>query len=799
MGWRAALLLAAFACGCLKSGSVVCADGVTVCPEGTLCVQRVDGSNFCASPDDLAACNGKAEGETCGTGRRCYALAEGTVCSDAGCGNGFVDVAAPDFPFDEQCDDSNTITGDGCSADCTSTERCGNNVIDLINGETCDDGNLLSRDGCSSACGTEMPTWVSFSEPSGRTKVSLAYDARRGRVVMFGGASTNAGSPPLDDLWEWHSHWEPLNSLTRPLARHGAAMAYDIARGELVVFGGLGLSLYADTQIWMGGAWVEREVTGPSPRTSAAMAYDVVGRRVVLFGGQTATVDAADTWVWDGAKWTELVSPSIPPASAAPSMAYNPKTDVLLLTSAGQTWSLGRDGSGWQYLYPAPSQARLVYDPTSSDVVAYAFGTPGLQLYRRGSTGWNVDQTTTRSGLTNGSLVPDVLRKRLVLVHQPLTLFLLVEEWDGTSWTQMSGLSAGTPAAAALDTLRRRAILFDTTRVTWSFDTLGETRLNPATSPSLRTSALAAYDERRDRVVLFGGVDPQSNLLDDTWEWDGQTWTDVSTATRPPPASAARAMTYDRARGKVVLVHTTQMWEWDGVAWQSSALAAPLLNRTGPALAYDPIRERVVWFGGQDSSALAFNDTWLLEPTGWVVQEPPFARPAPRSSASLTWDASRRRLVLYGGINDDMPMAFRDAWEWDGVRWFTVPVPQVTGVGGPTLTAFDGGGILFLGPSPPVRLVWRGADSAETCALPFDVDGDSLIGCADADCWFVCTPFCPPGTQCNSAQPPYCGDQQCASSESGFTCPDDCTAPAAQCGNAVCEAEMTSCPGDCAP
>src|SRR5262245_49198365 len=121
MGWRAMLLIAAAASGCLKSGSAVCADGVTVCPAGTVCVQRVDNSNFCAPRDDVTACNGKADGETCGPGRRCYALAEGAVCVDAACGNGFVDLPSQDFPLNEQCDDGNTIGGDGCSADCTST------------------------------------------------------------------------------------------------------------------------------------------------------------------------------------------------------------------------------------------------------------------------------------------------------------------------------------------------------------------------------------------------------------------------------------------------------------------------------------------------------------------------------------------------------------------------------------------------------------------------------------------------------------------------------------------------------
>jgi cysteine-rich repeat protein len=53
---------------------------------------------------------------------------------------------------DEECDDGNTISGDGCSADCLA-EVCSNLRIDF--GEECDDGNTVGGDGCDSACQLE--------------------------------------------------------------------------------------------------------------------------------------------------------------------------------------------------------------------------------------------------------------------------------------------------------------------------------------------------------------------------------------------------------------------------------------------------------------------------------------------------------------------------------------------------------------------------------------------------------------------------------------------------------------------
>jgi cysteine-rich repeat protein len=65
------------------------------------------------------------------------------------CGNGNLDAG-------EQCDDGNNVSGDGCSSDCKIEQSCtcGNGVVDA--GEDCDDGNTTSGDGCSSDCKVEL-------------------------------------------------------------------------------------------------------------------------------------------------------------------------------------------------------------------------------------------------------------------------------------------------------------------------------------------------------------------------------------------------------------------------------------------------------------------------------------------------------------------------------------------------------------------------------------------------------------------------------------------------------------------
>jgi cysteine-rich repeat protein len=89
----------------------------------------------------------EATGLRCKPGQAC--AADQAACIDVGgCGDGF-------RSNDETCDDGNVASGDGCSADCTSDESCGNSIIDTIAGEFCDDGNLATGDGCNEQCRAE--------------------------------------------------------------------------------------------------------------------------------------------------------------------------------------------------------------------------------------------------------------------------------------------------------------------------------------------------------------------------------------------------------------------------------------------------------------------------------------------------------------------------------------------------------------------------------------------------------------------------------------------------------------------
>lgn len=153
-------------------------------------------------------------------------------------------------------------------------------------------------------------TWTLADSTTGPGPVghhAMAYDSRRQRVVMFGGAPPTG--PRLSDTWEWDgTQWQRIATINSPGARSHHRMAYDAARGVTVLFGG-GDSTSTETWTYDGRTWERHDVSGPAPRWSAAMAYDARRQRVVLFGGNRNARPfgaLADTWQWDGTHWVEI-------------------------------------------------------------------------------------------------------------------------------------------------------------------------------------------------------------------------------------------------------------------------------------------------------------------------------------------------------------------------------------------------------------------------------------------------------------------------------------------------------------
>src|SRR5262249_46821528 len=128
------------------------------------------------------------------------------------------------------------------------------------------------------------------------------------------------------DTWVWDGALWSRHATTGPSARQGHTMAYDAARRRVVLFGGLrpDNSYLADTWAWDGSTWTQGP-WGPPARAFAAAALHAVRQRVVLFGGGLGLTGAylSDTWEWDGSAWTSRPTAAMPAARQGHAMAYD--------------------------------------------------------------------------------------------------------------------------------------------------------------------------------------------------------------------------------------------------------------------------------------------------------------------------------------------------------------------------------------------------------------------------------------------------------------------------------------------
>jgi PKD repeat protein len=382
----------------------------------------------------------------------------------------------------------------------------------------------------------------------------------------------------------------------------------------------------------------------PRERSKHAMAYDSKRGVTVLFGGTDGN-SPNDTWEWNGTNWIQRLPPVSPSARDGHAMAYDSARGVVVLFggySHNDTWEW--DGTNWTQMSPAVNPpARydhaMAYDSARGVVVLFG----GYDASGRRNDTW---------------------------------------EWDGTNWTQRSPAvspSARYGHAMAYDSARGVVVLFGGyyRNDTWEWDGTTWTQKSPPVSPSKRGGHAMAYDSARGVVVLFGGycyIVPDYYARDDTWEWNGTTWTGRSLAVRPSRRSG-HAMAYDSARSVVVLFggyyygggahYYNDTYEWDGTNWTQRLLPVTPSARYGHAMAFDSAHGVVVLFGGYYREHF-YDDTWERKGTDWTQRSPAVSPPG-RAGCVMVYDSARGVVVLFGGYGSSAYC--NDTYEWDGTNW----------------------------------------------------------------------------------------------------------------------------------
>jgi hypothetical protein len=157
---------------------------------------------------------------------------------------------------------------------------------------------------------------VAADGPPARARTALAYDSARRQIVLFGGVSAPAPGQDgpqtfMSDTWTWNGTRWTQASAAGPRGRYAHGMVYDERAGVVWLYSGAAAhsgAPLADMWRWDGTRWTEVQLSGPTPgaRYQPVMVYDKARGRTVLYGG---IGNASDTWEWDGERWRLVDAP----------------------------------------------------------------------------------------------------------------------------------------------------------------------------------------------------------------------------------------------------------------------------------------------------------------------------------------------------------------------------------------------------------------------------------------------------------------------------------------------------------
>jgi hypothetical protein len=397
------------------------------------------------------------------------------------------------------------------------------------------------------------------------------------------------------------------------------------------------------------------DTAGPDPgwRTTDSVVeavYDSI-RGVYVFFAFGNDGEGGETWEWDGNDtWLQVCGPGTactsPQGRVNFAMAFDKSTGETILFGGRAFNGPCEDGAGYPYRCTNTwgwngSEWNLLCDPGSG--------------------------CTSPNGQEYLSMAHSEARGRTVVFggRQTATPSDELWEWDGMGWTQACG--NGTTCSG----------------------------------PSARSEAAMAYDNKRDRIYLFGGRQNGGNcsgapdsMCGDLWSWNGASWSNECTTCYssggPTPRKWA-AMAYDATRDHLLLGGGEQgggslggcgnysdcddLWRWNGSDWSqlcgSPTACTNIDTRVLHTMAFDSKRRRTLSFG-YDFPA---HQAWEWDGASWreACWEGGACPTNNHSEFAMAYHRTNDRVVTFGGYAFGDPYVnHANTWEWNGNRWDTV-------------------------------------------------------------------------------------------------------------------------------
>jgi hypothetical protein len=324
--------------------------------------------------------------------------------------------------------------------------------------------------------------------------------------------------------------WTSVTSAHVPPAGFDTSTAFDGATGQLVAYDESGGCTPYATWTWDGTDWtLHQQLKPPALREESALGYDVATKQLVMFGGYIGGTCPGDTvygltnetWTWNGSIWAQQHPATAPSARYESCDAYDDQSGQFI----------GYGGAG-----------NVNNEPVNlADTWSW--------------TGTNWVQLTPASTPSGGacSMTYDPLRKVVVmLVMGPRSgdgtaVPNQTWTWNGTDWTR----AADVPSTGGWS-----PIAFDA-----------------ATGTDISYSG-------QGTCTTLGPMESQCVQVDQTWAFDGTTWTQAPAANNPEPGDGFAAA-YDDATHQYVIIGGVINYT-EGVNAATLLYAAPGSSNVAP-------------------------------------------------------------------------------------------------------------------------------------------------------------------------------------------------------------------------
>jgi hypothetical protein len=519
------------------------------------------------------------------------------------------------------------------------------------------------------------PDWAQLAPtgdpPPGRFGHTTIFDPVRDRLIVFSGCVAE----PDGEVWILSLSPQPawshiLPGGPCPPGRLGHTAIYDPVRDRMVVFGGCTGGAIATNHyfgdVWAlslrdDPTWTQLTTAGelPGPLTGHSAIYDPVRDRMLVFGGVSGRFAVPDSIVWAlslGATptWSQIPTTGVLTGEwAGHSAQYDSIRDRMIVVGSDDrvhVMALSLTPSPeWTALEPsgAPNTrdgVSAIYDHESNRIVMFGNDSEGEQ-----DDVWSL------------SLAPQL------------------------AWTALRHVRGPFPAlsyrsAAVFDDAHDRVVLTADGDV-WALPQDGSgdwVHLEAGgTPPGNRSGATALYDPVRKRLLLFGGfTGGPIGGSEEVWALsltDSTTWSRLTPIGTTPPVREKPVVVYDSLHDRAVMfggagsTYLNDLWELSlepTPEWRLLASAAAPTPRGSHSGIYDPVRDRLLVFGGGTYGG-DLNDTWALPLSGaltWTQLTPDGAPPAPRDLAASVYDSAGDRMLLFGGEGASWEVS-RELWE----------------------------------------------------------------------------------------------------------------------------------------